>query len=130
MNTTKIGLFIQVAINLPSCTAVIVPFLWQNEAILKVILAMSLRKVHNGDHGLMMNTQCIPISSCADTSVTVMIISCYITEKDEEKRRVEKMRKTQEKQERKQRKLREKGDHNQCLLLLFSAVLFWLCGFI
>ena len=108
----------------------IVPFLWQNEAILKVKLAMSLRQVHNGDHGLMMNIQCIHISSCADTSVTVMIISCYITEKDEEKRRVEKMRKTQEKQERKQRKLRDKGDHNQCLLLLFSVVFFWLCGFI
>ena len=106
----------------------IVPFLWQNEAILKV-KAMSLRTVHSGNHGLMMNIQCIHISSCADTSVTVIIISCYITEKDEEKRRVEKMRKYQEKRERKQRKLRDKGDHNQCLLL-FSTVFFWLCGFI
>ena len=129
MNTIKIGSFIQFVINLPSCTAVIVPFLWQDEAILKVKLAMSLRKVHNGDLGLMMNIQCIHISSCAETSVTVMIISCYMTEKDEEKRRVEKMRKYQEKQERKQRKLRDKGDHNQCLLL-FSTVFFWLCGFI
>ena len=93
------------------------------------VKAMSLRKVHNGDHGLMINTQCIPISSCANPSVTLIIISCYITEKDEEKRRAEKMRKYQEKQERKQRKLRDKGYHNQCLLL-FSAFFFWLCGFI
>ena len=72
----------------------------------------------------------VHINNCADTAVKLIIISCYITEKDEEKRRAEKMRKYQEKQERKQRKLRVKGDHNQCLLLLFSAVFFWLCGFI